>query len=384
MAGTSEIVELMERNPRILIIENSKAYTGAFKSIFAFSEYLSHRFEFFYCLPSDSTVRKQISKNLITMPFLELRRAFWVVILYLPYLLLNSIRIHRFCKRQDISIIHVNDLYNLCGVMIKFFWPSYKVVYHIRLMRGSYVRFFYDVWIRLALKHADHVICVSNAVKKSIADGYVKAKVTIIYDAIPEHENYPDEILPPHHEIKLLYLANYISGKGQNYALQAFKIAKDKLHNCLLVFAGGDMGLVKNKKYKLELLDLATELGIRNSVQFTDFVSDSELLIKTSDILLNFSESESFSMTCLEAMYYGTPVIASDSGGPADLIEHEITGILVPNRNVNIMAEAIVRLSSDAQLRSRLAISAKLRAKTKFSLKKSAESLAVVYNDLIQ
>lgn len=374
----------MEHNPRVLIIENSKAYTGAFKSIFAFSEYLSDRFEFFYCLPSDSQVRKLISKNLITIPFLELRKSLWVVMLYLPYLLLNSIRIHRFCKRQDISIIHVNDLYNLCGIIIKFLRPSYKVVYHIRLMRGSYVGFFYDIWLRLALKHADHVIYVSNAVKKSIADRYVKTKVTIIYDAIPEHENYPDEILHPHLKIKLLYLANYISGKGQNYALQAFKIAKDKLQNCLLVFAGGDMGLEKNKKYKLELLDLATELGIENSVQFTDFVSDSELLIKTSDILLNFSESESFSMTCLEAMFYGTPVIASDSGGPADLIENEITGLLVPNRNINIMAEAIVRLSSDTQLRSRLAISAKLRAKTKFSLKKSAESLAVVYNDLIQ
>ncbi|MEQ1587064.1 MAG: glycosyltransferase family 4 protein [Cyclobacteriaceae bacterium] len=374
----------MEHNPRVLIIENSKAYTGAFKSIFAFSEYLNDRFEFFYCLPSDSKIRTQISKNLITIPFLELRRSFWVTILYLPYLFLNSIRIHRFCKRQRISIIHVNDLYNLCGVVIKFLWPSYKVVYHVRLMRGSYVRFFYDVWLRLTLNYADQVICVSNAVKKNIADSYVKAKVTIIYDAIPEHENYPDQIQPPHHEIKLLYLSNYISGKGQKYALRSFKIAQDKLHNCLLVFAGGDMGLEKNKKYKMELLDLSTELGIRDSVQFTDFVSDSELLIKTSDILLNFSESESFSMTCLEAMFYGTPVIASDSGGPAELIENEISGLLVPNRNVNSMAEAIVRLSSDAQLRSRLANSAKLRAKAKFSLKKSAESLAVVYNDLIQ
>ena len=56
--------------------------------------------------------------------------------------------------------------------------------------------------------------------------------------------------------------------------------------------------------------------------------------------MLNFSESESFSMTCLESLYYGTPLIATDSGGPAELFKHGESGHLVPNRDVQAMAKA--------------------------------------------
>ncbi len=372
----------MEHKPRILIIENSKAYTGAFKSLYAFSEYLSNQFEFFFCLPNNSTLKNQVTKNLVVIPFLELRRSLVVAVLYFPYLFVNSIRIHRLCQREKISIIHVNDLYNLCGVVIKFFWPSYKVVYHIRLMRGSYVQTFYDLWIKLIFKYADQIICVSNAVVKSINRSH-SPKLTIIHDAIPMHENH---IRPMSHqqEIKLLYLANYIQGKGQNFALEAFKIVYDRIKNCSLTFAGGDMGLEKNLVYKKKLIELAEKLEIADRILFSDFVVDSELLIKSSDILLNFSESESFSMTCLEAMVYGTPVIASYSGGPADLIENEITGLLVPNRDVSRMAEVIVRLCSDTELRNSLANTASITAIEKFGLKKSSERLAAVYNGLIE
>jgi len=372
----------MERKPRILIIENSKAYTGAFKSMQTFSEYLSTQFEFFFCLSSNSHIKSRVSKNLVLIPFLELRKSLWVGLLYFPYLFLNSIRIHRLCQREKISILHVNDLYNLCGVVIKFFWPSYKVVYHIRLMRGSYVQTFYDLWISLIFKYADQIICVSNALERDMPKGH-SDKMKIIYDAIPAEENHVRQELQ-HQTIKLLYLANYIPGKGQKFALQAFKILSDRLKNCSLVFAGGDMGLEKNRTYKLELIDLANELKIEDRISFTDFVSDSELLIKSSDVLLNFSESESFSMTCLEAMMYGTPVIASDSGGPADLIENELTGLLVPNRDVSGMAAAMIKLCSDRGLRDRLANAARIKAEEKFSLKKSAERLATVYNGLIQ
>ena len=61
-------------------------------------------------------------------------------------------------------------------------------------------------------------------------------------------------------------------------------------------------------------------------------------------IVLNFSESESFSLTCLEAMFYGRPVIATRSGGPSEIIDHNESGILVDVKDVDAMANAMTNL----------------------------------------
>jgi glycosyltransferase involved in cell wall biosynthesis len=113
-------------------------------------------------------------------------------------------------------------------------------------------------------------------------------------------------------------------------------------------------------------------------------VDDVEKLMKSSDIFLNFSESESFSLTCLEALVYGVPLIASDSGGPGELFEHEQSGLLVPNRDLSAMTAAIVRLSKDQKLRERFALEGRQYVTKKFGIEKSASALTNVYTQISQ
>jgi len=99
--------------------------------------------------------------------------------------------------------------------------------------------------------------------------------------------------------------------------------------------------------------------------------------------VLNFSEAESFSLTCLDALYYGVPLIASDCGGPAELFETGKSGILVPNRDVAAMADAIVALAADADLRQRFSKASRIFVRQKFAPAHTYQLLEACYRALL-
>ena len=102
-------------------------------------------------------------------------------------------------------------------------------------------------------------------------------------------------------------------------------------------------------------------------VQLDGFTSDPEAAVKAYDIVLNFSEAESFSLTCLDALNYGVPLIATDCGGPAELFEAGQSGLLVPNRDVPAMAAAMEELAANVALRQRFSVASRLYVLRKFS-----------------
>ena len=109
--------------------------------------------------------------------------------------------------------------------------------------------------------------------------------------------------------------------------------------------------------------------------EWLKFSSFTDKEIKAADIVLNFSEAESFSMTCAEASFYGRPVIATRCGGPEEIILHEKTGLLVKNRDVNEMTVAILLLASDKEKRIQFVIDGKKYVQEKFSISKFSEEM---------
>ena len=98
--------------------------------------------------------------------------------------------------------------------------------------------------------------------------------------------------------------------------------------------------------------------------------------------MLNFSEGESFSMTCLEAAFYGTPVIATRCGGPEEIIEDGQTGILVPVKDIDAMQTAILKLAGDVSLRKRLAAAGKEYVRQKFSIVEYKSKMRQLLKDI--
>jgi glycosyltransferase involved in cell wall biosynthesis len=96
--------------------------------------------------------------------------------------------------------------------------------------------------------------------------------------------------------------------------------------------------------------------------------------------VVNFSESESFSVTVLEGMYYGKAVLATDCGGPAEIIDDQVTGILVPVKNIEAMTVALEKLISDKAFRTSTARNAYVRIREKFNSRKITDQLMNVYD----
>jgi glycosyltransferase involved in cell wall biosynthesis len=377
----SNSLNVTSSKPAILIIDNSTGATGAFKSIWAMTRALDSQFDFHYALPETSSVAQVVKasgKPLLPLPFLEIRKHASVLI-YFPVLVSNTWRIRNYCLRHQVRLVHVNDIYNLTGVLLKWFSPNIRLVYHVRLLPSSYVGAMFKVWRFLVTRSAHSVIAVSGAVRQALLPTIDK-KIVVIYDFVDVRP--PDTRKNSGQEPLFLYPANYVAGKGHRFALQAFHALHRTGLNARLRFVGGDLGLPQNRRIRKELEDDVRAFGLSNCVTVAGVELSMEEAMTRADIVLNFSESESFSMVCYEAAMLGRPVISTDCGGPVELIENGITGLLVRNRDVNEMTQAMILLVEDGMLRQRLGDQASQRMKARVQAHASADRLAEVYRRL--
>lgn len=374
--------------PLVLLVDNSRAVTGALNALRHATSPLRDRFAFAYVLPTGSTGRTVLEADgyrVHELPFVEISRRPGDLLRYLPMLLLNGWRLRQLARREQAKALHMNDFYNLTGYVAR--WLSLgrlPVLTHVRFLPQVLPQVFARPWRWLAEHAAQQVLCVSQAVRVYFAPG--NAGVRTVYDPLPARgEEIPAYAVVPatNRPVRLLYLSNYIRGKGQNFALEAFRLAHARNPNIHLHFVGGDMGMAKNQEFRQELEGTAKAAGLAEVVHFDGFAANTEAAMKAHDIVLNFSEAESFSLTCLDALYYGVPLIATDCGGPAELFENGKSGLLVPNRAVPAMADAIIALAANETLRQQFSAAGRSFVRQKFAPANTYELLADCYQHAV-
>jgi glycosyltransferase involved in cell wall biosynthesis len=94
------------------------------------------------------------------------------------------------------------------------------------------------------------------------------------------------------------------------------------------------------------------------------------------------SLEEGFGIPAAEAMGCEVPVVATDAGGLPEVVEHGVTGLVVPRGDANALAEAIGSLLEDAMLRRRMGLAGRERALRLFDWDRTAEQLEQVYRDV--
>jgi glycosyltransferase involved in cell wall biosynthesis len=365
---------------RILIIENSIAITGALNSIIRSCQGLSMNYDFFFVLPKGSKAVRQVQDSgfaVSELPMRELRRNVASTISYLPALLYNVKRLGDLIKALNIDLIVVNDFYNLLPPVYQMLGGTLPYVCYVRFLPSKFPKPLVKVWCKLHHRYAYTTVAVSQAVKRELK---YQQKVAVIGNELPGPEV---NFTPPPANNTILYPANYIRGKGQEYALQSWATISHQYPQWKLRFVGSNMGLAKNAEFKNELAALAEDLKIADAVEWRDFsekISDEYL---TASFVLNFSESESFSMTCLEAMFYGRAVIATRSGGPAEIIEHNISGILVELKDVTAMANAMELLITNSEKREEMARQAYESVRIKFSFANTIAKVGDIYRQAL-
>jgi len=173
----------------------------------------------------------------------------------------------------------------------------------------------------------------------------------------------------------VLYVGRLRTVKGVEYGIRAFAKALEQYPNMKLALAGeGDQ--------QTELESLSTKLGIENNVKFLGARTDLPIVLSACDSVIMPSLAEGFPRVAIEAMASSKPVIATRVGGTPEAIIHNLSGILVPSKNVEAMANAIVNVANNPELASKLGSTARVRTEQHYSASNYLTRLDDMYTRL--
>ncbi|MGH2574346.1 MAG: glycosyltransferase, partial [Ignavibacteria bacterium] len=156
-------------------------------------------------------------------------------------------------------------------------------------------------------------------------------------------------------------------GKGHEEFLNAAKliINKSKVPTRFLIVGSASYG---EELYEKKIRSLASKLMLNNVIIFTGFRKDIPRILNAVDILAFPSHEESFGVTLLEAMAMEIPVVASNTAGVPDIVTNGKTGILIPPKNPIALANALIGLAENSELRMKLGKEGRRRVENFFNI----------------
>jgi glycosyltransferase involved in cell wall biosynthesis len=173
-------------------------------------------------------------------------------------------------------------------------------------------------------------------------------------------------------------IANPGPAKGLDVLLEAAVILKAQSPGCRFVIVGElDHGR------GAELIAGRDARGLTHDVVLTGFRSDTHRALAAFDVYALTSRTEGFPLSLLEAMSAQLPVVATRCGGPEEIIEDGVTGLLVTNGSSQAVASSIGRLRADPHERQRLAKAARQVVENRFTLHRQVESYGELYRQCL-
>jgi glycosyltransferase involved in cell wall biosynthesis len=177
----------------------------------------------------------------------------------------------------------------------------------------------------------------------------------------------------------VLMAATLVPWKNHQDAFKVAKLVHDEIHNVEFVFAG-----TGSTEYTDYLKDETRKLGIEKVVNFPGFVQDSVDLFQSADIVMHTSKNESFGKIYVEAMAASKPIVALRGGAAEEVIQEGITGFLFRSEELPKMADQIVTLLKDEQLRADIGEKGRRHATQNYSMETHCERIQNVYSQLKQ
>jgi glycosyltransferase involved in cell wall biosynthesis len=287
----------------------------------------------------------------------------------------------------DIDLVHTHDPHsNVLAGLGRRRWPCACVA----SAYGWWDRFFplrsqLYMWLekRMALPQFDQIYTVSYHMKDKIMQGPVKeSRVNVVHTGLDPaffeqgapREQVRDELGIPGDACVVGTVSRLYPEKGHIYLLRALsRIAADLPDVRLLVVGSGPL---------LEPLQHeADKLGIADRVRFTGFYRDLPGALRAMDIFtLPSILDEGFPTVSLEAQWARLPVVASDTGGTSETLDVPETGILVPPKNVRLLAGAIEELAADPQRRRAMGEAGRAWVSSQFTLEDMMDRLTDFYD----
>jgi len=230
----------------------------------------------------------------------------------------------------------------------------------------------------------DRYLAISSGVERALLQGGVpaakiaRASSGIRMDRFEEVHPRSDlrtELGVPDGAILFGNVAALAPHKDQATLLRAFELyLRDNGAGHLVIFGEGEL--------RAELEKLRASLGIEERVHMPGFFTDILPRIRALDVFVLSSSLEGLGTSILDAMALERCVIATDTGGIPDAVQHERNGLLVPPNNAEALAAAMTRIETDGPLRRELGRNA-VESVQRFDIQNTVEATERVYREVL-
>ena len=307
----------------------------------------------------------------------------FVKLQFLSFIIFNVINSSR--KLKDMDVIHVQwPIPNGLGALfLKYFYkiPYVNTVYGEEIYLSK--KYHTIPIIKLLVNNSYKTIIISSGtLKVSLEEGLKKEKFEMIPFGVDTTFFRQINIQKNKNIFQILSIGYLIERKGFDYLIKSLK-------EVLKSYQEVELKIVGSGPMKCLIEDLIIDLNLEDKIHIISNISDQELLeiYNSSDLFVlpsiidSQGNTEGLGVVLLEAMACQLPVIGSDIGGIPDIIHDEVTGLLVPQKDVMGLSKAILKLIENDELRKRMAINGYELVKRNFSWEQIAKEYIEIYTE---
>ena len=288
--------------------------------------------------------------------------------------------IRRLIRQGDIDLVQVHGLVNPHGAIAARL-EGVPVVWQILDTRPPMT--LRRLLMPLVARLADSVMFTGNALA-ALHPGaaalsarsfvyYPPVDVSVHYPGCAERDAVRRELGIPLTGPVVGTVANINPQKGYEHFVRSAALIGRQAPDVTFLVVGGIYET--HKTYAAQIRVLAANLGLSDRIIFAGARDDVERMFCAMDVSLITSvpRSEGTPTSAQESMAVGTPVVATDVGAVREVVEDSVTGFVVPPLNPQAMAEATLRLLTDADLRGRMGRAGRQRVVERFSVERCVE-----------
>jgi L-malate glycosyltransferase len=300
----------------------------------------------------------------------------------------SAARLAKIIREKNIKIVHAHLArdYPAASLAVRFAPES-------KLVLTRHVLFPIKSLQKMALSNVARVVAVSSAVETVLQKTFPAEKIVFVPNGI-EIEKWSEadgrglrEAFRFEHDIPFdAFLIGAIGElkqlKGQEDFILAAQIVAEKFPESHFVIVGKDNSF--NQSFRRKLKRMVKIFNLEERFLWLDWAENTAEILHSMDVFVSASHSESFGLSILEAMASGVCVVATETGGAKELLEHNKTGKLVSIQNPVELASAICDVLEDTQKRENFAKLAQEEAKKRFSLEKMIDETERIYKEVLK
>ncbi len=296
----------------------------------------------------------------------------------------------RYVRKNKIDIIHSLDRVRdaSCNILLSLISGA-KSVIHMHAKMGYWT----PPIARAAMKRADALVGVSQFVIESgVSVGFRREKMHRIWNGIELVPTVHCDVQAVHDEFNIpsdvpivIFTGRFNVWKAPDKLVRSLAKVKEQGGNFRLLMVGEEDTIVPlNNRVSVPFLKkIASDLGVADRIIFTGFRNDVPRLLAASDIYAMPTFEEPFALVFLEAMAMGKPIVAIESGGVPELVEHGKSGLLSAPDDIDNFAANVAFLLGDAGRRTEMGRNARRRIEEHFTARHMAKEVERLYQKLM-